>query len=107
MNNVQILFVGNDTVLEVDVLKNELTGAYMNSATVTVSLADESGNAVVGESWPKTLNYVSGSDGTYRATLAYGMVLVVGRKYNAQVVADAGSGLRAAWTIPCVARERN
>jgi len=107
MSNVQVIYVGNDTILEVESLKNELTGLYVNDATVTVTLEETDGVDVAGDSWPKTLTYVGGSNGAYRATLVFGLALVAGRKYNAKITADAGAGLRAAWTVPCLARERS
>jgi hypothetical protein len=107
MSNIAVIYVGNDNLVEVPALKNELTGADINDATVTVSLADAAGNAVSGETWPKALTYVEGSHGIYRATLPYTLDLVPGGRYFATIVADAGAGLRAEWDIECVARNRN
>lgn len=107
MSNIQVLYIGNDTILEVESLRNDLTGAYLNSATVTVTLEETDGVDVAGETWPKTMAYVTGSNGTYRATLVYGLSLVAGRKYYAQITADAGAGLRAAWQVECIARKRS
>jgi hypothetical protein len=106
MSNVQILYIGNDTVLELESLRNELTGAYLNDATVTVTLEDTDGVDVAGDTWPVTMAHVASSDGLYRATLKYTLSLVEGRKYRAQITADAGAGLRAAWQVDCVARKR-
>lgn len=106
MSNVNIVYTGNDTVLEVKGLKNEVTGAFLNSATVTATLVDDDGNQVAGETWPKTLEYVSGSDGIYRATLPYTMSLAAGGRYEANISVNAGAGLRAAWSLPVVARSR-
>lgn len=107
MSNVTILYVGNDTVLEVRGLKNEVTGAFLNAAAVTATLVDAEGDQVTGQSWPVTLAYVTGSDGLYRATLSYGMGLTSGGRYTAQITANGGSGLRASWSIPCLARARS
>lgn len=106
MSNIQTLYVGNDTILEVGSLKNELTGAFLNSAAVTVTVTDMSGVEVSGDTWPKTMAYLTGSDGVYRATLLHGLALVAGTRYQAEVAADAGTGLYASWTIDCVARDR-
>lgn len=64
-----ILYLQSDNLLEVTGLQNVATGAYINNATVTVTLVDAGGTAVSGQSWPATLSYVSGSNGDYRVTL--------------------------------------
>lgn len=107
MSNVTVLFVGNDTVLEVKGLKNEVTGAFLNAATVTATLVDAQGSEVGGQSWPVTLAYVTDSDGIYRGTLSYAMSLTATSRYTAQVTADGGAGLRASWDVPCTARTRD
>lgn len=107
MSNVTTLYVGNDTVLEVRGLKNETTGGFLNAATVTATVVDAEGNQVTGQSWPLTLAYVTGSDGIYRATLAYTVGLVSGARYTAQFTANSGAGLRASWSAPCLARHRD
>lgn len=106
MSNVNILFTGNDTVLEVKGLKNEVTGDFLNAASVTATMVDAEGDQVAGDVWPKSLVYVTGSDGTYRATLPYTMNLVAGGRYVAQISVNGGAGLRASFSLPCVARGR-
>lgn len=106
MSNVNILYTGNDTVIEVRGLKNEVTGDFLNSASVTATLVDAEGDQVAGEVWPKTLEYVAGSGGLYRATLPYTMGLTAGGRYVAQVSVNAGAGLRASFALPVVARGR-
>lgn len=106
MSNVNILYTGNDTVIEVKGLKNEVNGAFLNAATVTTTLMDADGDEVAGETWPKALQYVTGSDGIYRATLPYTLSLAAGGRYVAQISVNAGAGLRASFSLPCVARSR-
>lgn len=106
MSTIQTLLIGNDTIFEVDRLKDELTGSFKNAATVTVTLVDADGAQVAGDTWPKTLDYVTGSSGVYRATLPYTLDLEENARYDAQVSVNAGAGLRAAWTVECVARKR-
>lgn len=107
MSNITVIYVGNDNELEVAGLRNEMTGADMNNATVTVRLTTTAGVDVDGAAWPKTLPYVAGSNGLYRATLPYTLTLVPGGRYVATIVADAGAGLHAQWEMECVARARN
>lgn len=106
MSNVTILFVGNDTVLEIRGLKNEVTGGFLNAAAVSATLVDAEGDEVTGQGWPVNLSYVAGSDGVYRVTLPYSLGLTAGGRYTANVSANGGAGLRASWKIPCVARAR-
>jgi hypothetical protein len=106
MSDVHILYDGNDMILEVSALKNEVTGGFLNAATVTVSLADTDGNPVDGNAWPLALGYVTDSDGIYRVTLADTLVLTPDTRYLAEVIADAGSGLRAKWVEDCICRTR-
>ena len=107
MSNIHILYTDNDTVLEVDSLRNDVTGDFMNGADVSVTLLDSTGSQVAGDTWPKSLIYVVGSRGVYRVTLGYALSLTANGRYTAQIVADAGPGLRASWNMDCVARARN
>lgn len=104
--DVQTLYLGNDMLLEVANLRDQATGDYLNAATVTVSLKDSSGVAVVGESWPLALAYITASNGTYRAILRDTLTLASGARYVATVIADAGEGRRAQWELDVVARTR-
>jgi hypothetical protein len=61
----KILFKSNDQVIEVFGLKNVLTGAFLNAATVTATLKNRSGQNVAGLT-DLPLNYVAGSNGDYR-----------------------------------------
>lgn len=106
MSNIQTLYVDNDTLLEVTRLRNDVTGDFLNSATVMVTLNNSAGVAVVGDTWPKPMSYVPASEGTYRATMPYTLALTSGQRYTAELTADAGAGLHATWQIECVARNR-
>ena len=104
MSNINVIFTSSDNIIEVRSLLNELTGANLNAATVTVTLKDSTGTNVPGDTWPKTMAYVTGSNGVYRATLGYALPLTADARYTATLVADAGAGLRRTWTMECVAR---
>lgn len=106
MSNVAVIYTGNDTVLEVANLTNQLTGLPLNAATVTVTLLDSEGEEVDGAVWPLTLAYVTSSRGVYRVTLSYLLDIVAGARYSAEITANGGAGLRAEWVVECVARER-
>lgn len=104
--DVQTLYVGNDMLLEVADLKDDVTGEHLNAATVTVTLKDSAGVNVTGETWPLALAYVTSSNGVYRATLKDTLSLTANARYVATVIADAGSGKRAQWELDVVARTR-
>lgn len=106
MSNVSVIYTSNDTLLEVANLVNGLTGEPLNSADVKVTLLDANGIEVDGDTWPKSLLYLTGSRGVYRVTLSHSLPLLAGARYTASVVADGGPGLLATWSVECVARER-
>lgn len=107
MSNIHILYDNNDNILEVDGLKNDLTGVFLNTATVTVTLKDATGAEVAGDIWPKAMEYLDASNGIYRTTLPYSLVMTAGSRYSAVIAADGGAGLHAEWTVECVCRARN
>lgn len=102
---LNILYVGNDMIMELDGLKNAVTNAFVNNATVNVTLTDSSGEQVTGETWPLTMSYVTSSDGTYRATLQDTLPLVKNKRYKATVNAEA-AGLKGNWEIDVIAKAR-
>lgn len=102
----EVLYVGNDMVVEVRNLAEEITGDSINDATVTCTLTDSAGANVTGMTWPLTLAYVAESDGTYRGTIEYDTAVVAGAMYTLTVSVSAGTGYRGQWQIPCVARAR-
>lgn len=104
--DIHELYVGNDMLLDLARLRDTIDGSYLDAATVTVSLATQAGVPVVGESWPLALDYVTGSNGTYSATLRDTLELVPGVRYVATVNVDAGEGRTARWTMDCIARTR-
>lgn len=87
----------SDNLVTVSGLKNEVTGAFVNTAVVTVTLVDRNGVDVTGSSWPVTLTYIPASDGVYQGTLPDSLDLTKFEVYTAQITADAGPGLRQYW----------
>lgn len=104
--DVQALYYGNDMVLEVAGLRDQVSGEWINDAGVTVTLEDSADNPVTGESWPLALTYVTDSDGVYRATLRDTLALAINARYVATVTADDGEGRRARWDLDFVCRLR-
>ena len=73
MSNPVSLFVGNTAILEIT-LGVELTG----------------------DTWPKPLVYVAGSEGLYRALLSHNVAMEEGANYLYAATASA-SGMVASW----------
>lgn len=94
-------FVGNTNVLRLNALRDELTEAFINDATVTVTVKTDVDGApgvnVVGETWPLTMDYFSGSDGIYEAFLDSDLAFVAGSNYWAVIEVDAGVNRVGHW----------
>ena len=101
-----VLFYQNDNLLELDALTNQRTGAYINNATVTVTLTDLDDTEVAGETWPLAMSYVAASDGKYRATLKDSLSLTEGQRYKATITADAGTDSKGVWVVKLLVRKR-
>lgn len=101
------LYLGNDNVLTLVGLQNDISAAYLNAATVTVTLVDSDGTEISGETWPLTMTYVATSDGNYRATLPDTLTgLTAADALTAKVSADGGAGLQGYWEVPVLAAVR-
>lgn len=104
---MEILYSQNDNLVELDGLTNAATGAFVNTATVTLTtIRDAAGVEVSGETFPKTMNYVTASDGKYQATVDKALALTPGQAYTA-VIDVAVSGIDGHWEIPAMARVRS
>lgn len=104
---MDVIYTNNDNVVEIAGLQNSATEAYLNSATCTFTLSETPGGSAVSGADGVSLTYVSSSDGVYRGTLADTVSLTNGKRYYMTITADAGADLKAVWTVPVVARERN
>jgi hypothetical protein len=100
------LYILNDTVVELQGLANGITGAYVNDATVSVTITDLAGAATTGISLPVTMSYVAASDGIYRGVLDKALVLTGTLSYFAEITATNGDGLDGFWRVPCVGAYR-
>lgn len=102
----EVLYRSNTNTIELIGLQNRATAAYINSATVTVTIKDQQGNAIGGETWPLTLAYVAASNGNYRGSVSYGLEITPDGAYVAEITADGGTGLRGFWEVPLTAAKR-
>jgi hypothetical protein len=106
MSSVLYLYKDNDMVVELDGLKNEVSGEYINDATVTFTLKTVAGVTVTGQSFPAAMPYVPASNGLYRATLSDAVAITKGVRYTVEINVDAGSGLSGKWEIDSVCQTR-
>ena len=102
----EILYRGNDLLLELTGLKNAATGDFINNAAVTCTLYDSSDAEVAGQIWPSTMSYVTASNGDYRCTLDDSLELTPGAFYVVVIEVDAGSDLKGRWELKCQAHKR-
>lgn len=98
--SILTLYISSDNVLTLVGLNDTVANTYLNSASVSVTLKDSSGNNVSGETWPLAMAYVASSNGNYRATLTDSLILTDAANYTAEVVADAGAGLKRTFKVP-------
>lgn len=75
------------------------TTSYLNAATVTATVKDSNGAALIGESWPVTLGYEAGSNGNYSANCASSIVVAPDDLLSVEVTAT-DSGDVAFWDAP-------
>jgi hypothetical protein len=99
----KFVYINSDNVIKLAGLADD-TGAYINDATVVVTLVNDSDAEVTGETWPLTMNYVAASNGDYKATLSDALVLTNPGDYHAIVDADGGAGKRYYRKIPVIAK---
>lgn len=84
------VFVKSGNVIEVRGLKNNVTGAFDEGATVSLTVIDRDGDQVAGESWPLVMSSVGG--GKYRATLSHAVDFDRDGIYTAQIRITGSSG---------------
>lgn len=86
------LFLGNDMRIRWDRMTDELTGSFVNDATVTFTLKTTAGVAVSGAE-AVSMPYVSGSDGRYQAKLAGSVALTNQSRYFLEISASSAGRL--------------
>lgn len=100
------LFSQNDHVVELRKVKNEITGGYINDATVTAIIYDADGQEIQGQVWPLTLSYVAASNGTYRGIVESDVTVDVGDVLSLEITVTATGGLNAFFKIPLLVKDR-
>ena len=104
-----IAFVGNTNNILLTGLQDATDGAYLNGALVTVTIIDVKKHPVSGATFPLAMNYVTGSNGNYLATLVHELALLPNQHYKAIIDADgniSGSDRWGHWEFPFTAQVR-
>jgi hypothetical protein len=98
------LYPMNTQVINVTGLQDQVSGNYLDAATVSATLYDRLGNpdSVLTDI---TLVYLAGTQGNYQGTVPFAFNAADGGGYNLVITADQG-GVQAQWTIPVVVRPR-
>lgn len=99
-----VLYQSNDQTVEVDRLRDRLTGSYLNSATVTSTLYDSAGSTVTGLN-ALSLSYVAASNGKYRGNVEETFAPALGDNYEIWFFGNEGSSYFHL-EIPCSVRAR-
>lgn len=86
------LYVGSDNRVRWDQLRDNRTDAYVNDATVTVTIKTSAGVAIAGLT-DVAMPYVAASNGRYQGILPYASttLLTVSHRYFVEVTANRGS----------------
>lgn len=100
------IYEDNDAYIEVKGLLNRTTGAFVENATMAVTLKTLAGAEVAGQTWPLTMSFVTGTNGVYRATMPSTLDVTQGTSYTAVITADGGPGLLAKWEIDVQCQKR-
>ena len=88
---MMVAFVANTNVLELRGLQAAIDQTYVNDATVTVTIKDDCGSNVAGQTWPAAMNHVEGSNGDYRVIISSAVQINSGKKYFAEISATGGA----------------
>lgn len=94
---MMVAFVANTNVLELRGLQSAIDQTYVNDATVTVTIKDDCGSNVAGQTWPAAMNYVADSDGDYRVIVASTVQIKSGKKYFAEISVMGGASEVGFW----------
>ena len=99
-------YLRNDEEAGIKRLRDK-TGAFIDDATVTLTIKDSAGAEVGGIAWPLALDYVALSEGHYLGIIDKAIALTKGVKYLAEITVVASGGRDAGWDIEFTAERRS
>jgi hypothetical protein len=100
------MYFRSDALLELNGLRDAVTGDYLNVATVTASIRDLKGNLVVGAE-NIIMEHVSSSNGDYRGRISHAANFVEGKQYVAEVTAIGDADIQGYWKLSFQVRRRS
>ena len=89
---IRVYLKDSNNLVYVNDLYDVLNEESVNTATVQVTIYDSDGDEVSGTIWPRTLQYIPGSQGDYVETLDDEIGLELGLFYTAKLIIDDGTG---------------
>src|SRR5689334_22964735 len=104
---LEVISIGSDNLVRLDLLQNASTLAYVNAATVTFTLLDSTG-AVVGGQQNIAMAYIAASKGRYEGTLPASITttLTLNALYTIQITATY-LGITLFRKLSCMAKYRS
>lgn len=103
---VYALYKDNDNTFEYGGI-TDAAGAYLNTATVTLTaIKDSAGNVVAGDTFPKSMAYVAASNAVYRADTDRLLAVTSGLNYTAIIDAvSVGKDAHLELDLICMTRK--
>ena len=105
MAAICVIFEDNDMLVEIDGLQDSSDDSFLNAATITATIKDKDGVAVIGQTLPISLSYVSSSNGKYQGVFDKLLALVSGDKGMIEITGAEGT-LDAFWELAYVVQKR-
>jgi hypothetical protein len=101
---IEVISIGSDNIVRLDALTNASSGAYINNATVTFTLKDSTGAAVLSN---QSMSYVAASNGRYEGTIPNGTTATMTQnaQYTIEITATSGA-LVLFRKLSCIAKYR-
>jgi len=105
--SLEVIGIGSDNLVRLDVLTNASTGAYVNTATASFTLKDSTG-AVFGGQSAVTMPYAGASNGRYEGTIpnAVTAAMTPNTLYSLEITAAAGATVLFR-KLSCIAKYRS
>lgn len=105
-----VAFTQNDNAVTLAGLRDACDDSFANAAIVEFTVTDKDGVEVefdnTSDSWPRPMNYTTGSNGVYCGVLPLEANLVPEQNYIAVIIA-VSAGLRGRWNLFFKAKARN
>jgi hypothetical protein len=103
--SLEVISIGSDNMVRLDLLTNVSTGAYVNTATVTFTLTDANNNVLLSN---VTMPYIAASNGRYEGTIpnATTATMAANALYTVAITSTAGAIILYR-KLSCIAKYRS